>query len=475
MSFCYTGRMTIQKAVQTREDTILHHRERLNAVLLHIQENMDAPLTVETLAEVAGFSPFYFHRIFAAYLHQTTSDYVRRIRLEWAARRLILSREPVTQIALTAGYETPAAFSRAFKKHFKVSPRTFRTLRRPHLYANNWEPLLLQPEFRQRPDHELVYIPCIGAEADSETIWTTLIQHTSSAGEGGAAAFDPIEPHAYVQVCRDHPDDGTSASDKTRLDAGILLDENAPIQPRKPVGVQHLKGGVYAVFHHDGRRRDAMWQAIYKSWLPQSDIRLRDAPSYAESAAPPGPARSQNQSIAFYVPINGSLYELQKKETQMSPTVSTTQQPDRHMLSITRHVNIDELHNHLRESYEQLAALVAESGVEQDGKPVAIYHGEVNQEKNGPVEVGIPVKTVPPVSGEIKSGTLPGGSIAYTSLTLRQAHFPEILGYYDAVYNWIEENGHQIANSPREEYVTRPMDKEAGMDQPFLEIAWPYK
>ena len=59
--------MTIQKAVQTREETILHHRERLNAVLLHIQENMDAPLTVETLADVAGFSPFYFHRIFAAH------------------------------------------------------------------------------------------------------------------------------------------------------------------------------------------------------------------------------------------------------------------------------------------------------------------------------------------------------------------------------------------------------------------------
>jgi effector-binding domain-containing protein len=49
------------------------------------------------------------------------------------------------------------------------------------------------------------------------------------------------------------------------------------------------------------------------------------------------------------------------------------------------------------------------------------------------------------------------------------------LGYYDAVYKWIEENGHQIAGSPREVYMTRPMDKEAGMDQPFLEIAWPYK
>ena len=467
--------MTIQQAVQTREDTILHHRERLNAVLLHIQENMDAPLTVEALADVAGFSPYYFHRIFAAYLRQTTSDYVRRIRLDWAARRLILTKEPVTHIALAAGYETPAAFSRAFKKRFQLSPRTFRKLRRPTLYANNWEPLLLQPEFRQRPDHELVYITCEGAEADNESVWTTLKQHTGLVGKGGASAFDHLEPSAYVQVCRDRPNAGTATADKMRVDAGILLGENASIQPRKPVGVQHLAGGLYAVFHHHGRRRDAMWQAIYKRWLPQSDFSLRDAPPYAESADPPSTGTRQDQSLAFYVPINGSLYELKKKETHMSPTVNTTQQPDRHMLSITRHVKIDELHNHLRDSYEQIAALISESGIEQDGKPVAIYHGEVNAEKNGPVEVGIPVKTVPAVSGEIKSRTLPGASIAYTSLTLRQAHFPEILGYYDAVYNWIEENGHQIAGSPREEYVTRPMDKEAGMDQPFLEIAWPYK
>ena len=467
--------MTIQQAVQTREETILHHRERLNAVLLHIQENIDAPLTVDTLADVAGFSPFYFHRIFAAYLHETTSDYVRRIRLEWAARRLILSRDPVTQIALAAGYETPAAFGRAFKKRFQVSPRTFRRLRRPALYPANWEPLLLQPEIRQRPDHELVYIPCVGAREESDTVWTTLIRHASSAVKSGAAALDPVERHTYVQVLRDRPNDGAAVGDKTRVDAGLLLDENTSIKPRDPVDVQHLEGGVYAVFHHDGRRRDAMWQAIYKRWLPRSEIRLRDAPPYTESAAPPGGGKGQDQHIAFYIPIKGSLYELQKKETQMSPTVMTTEQPDRHMLSITRHVDISELHGHLRESYEQIAALITESGVEQDGKPVAIYHGEVNQEKNGPVEVGIPVKTVPPVSGDIKSGTLPGGSIAYTSLTLRQAHFPEILGHYDAVYKWIEENGHQIAGSPREEYVTRPMDKEAGMDQPFLEIAWPYK
>ena len=248
-----------RQAVQTREETILYHRERLNAVLLYIQENLYAPLTVEALAAVAGFSPFHFHRIFAAYLREPVSDHVRRIRLEWAARRLIFSGEPVTQIALAAGYETPAAFGRAFKIRFQASPRTFRTQRRPTLFENNWEPLNLQPEFRQRPDHELVYIPCVGAEADSEAVWTMLQQHPGFSGGAGVSAFDSQEAPSYVQICRDRPNEGITAREEMRVDDGILLDQGASIQPYGRVGVQQLAGGVYAVFHHRGRRREAMW------------------------------------------------------------------------------------------------------------------------------------------------------------------------------------------------------------------------
>lgn len=159
----------------------------------------------------------------------------------------------------------------------------------------------------------------------------------------------------------------------------------------------------------------------------------------------------------------------------MSPTVQTTELSDRQMLSITREVYIGELHDHLRDGYERLAQFIAATGVERDGEPVAIYHGHVNEEHNGPVEVGIPVKTVPAVDDDVQSGVLRGGSVAYTTLTLRQAHFPEILGYYDAVYRWIEENGHRIADSPREVYLTRPLDNEAELDQPFMEIVWPYR
>ena len=57
-------------------------------MLIHIQENIDKPLSLEALADVACFSPFHFHRIFAAYVGETLNDYIRRTRLEWAAMKL---------------------------------------------------------------------------------------------------------------------------------------------------------------------------------------------------------------------------------------------------------------------------------------------------------------------------------------------------------------------------------------------------
>ena len=52
--------------------------------------------------------------------------YLGRWRMQLAARRLSDSRDPVAQIAFDAGYESEAAFSRAFKRSFGTPPATWR-------------------------------------------------------------------------------------------------------------------------------------------------------------------------------------------------------------------------------------------------------------------------------------------------------------------------------------------------------------
>jgi AraC family transcriptional regulator len=104
------------------------YTECINEVTQYIHQHIDEPLNREVLAEVAGFSVPHFHRIFTAQVGENIASYVRRVRLERAARKLRMGAVDITEVALAAGYDTHAAFSKAFKQHFGLSPSEFRRL-----------------------------------------------------------------------------------------------------------------------------------------------------------------------------------------------------------------------------------------------------------------------------------------------------------------------------------------------------------
>lgn len=106
----------------------LVYPERLEQVKRYIHEHIDGPLTRETLAAVAGFSVPHFHRVFSAYLGENIAGYIRRVRLERAGRKLRMGAVDITEVALAAGYDTHAAFGKAFKQQFGLSPSEFRRL-----------------------------------------------------------------------------------------------------------------------------------------------------------------------------------------------------------------------------------------------------------------------------------------------------------------------------------------------------------
>lgn len=94
----------------------------------YIREHIGEPLDREKLAEVAGFSVPHFHRIFTARVGESAASYVRRLRLERAGYKLRMGAVNITEVALAAGYDTHAAFGKAFKQQFGLSPREFRRL-----------------------------------------------------------------------------------------------------------------------------------------------------------------------------------------------------------------------------------------------------------------------------------------------------------------------------------------------------------
>lgn len=110
--------------IQILED----HSDCIEVAMRYICKHINQPLNREMLAEVAGFSVPHFHRVFTTHVGESAVSYVRRLRLERAARKLRMGAVDIMEVALAAGYDSHAAFSRAFKQQFGLSPSEFRQL-----------------------------------------------------------------------------------------------------------------------------------------------------------------------------------------------------------------------------------------------------------------------------------------------------------------------------------------------------------
>ena len=102
------------------------YRLRIARVVETILIDPGAPHTVESLAAVAHFSPFHFHRIYRALTGETIAQTIQRSRLAQAAHQLKDGAASVIAIALDAGYDSPQAFARAFRGFTGITPSEFR-------------------------------------------------------------------------------------------------------------------------------------------------------------------------------------------------------------------------------------------------------------------------------------------------------------------------------------------------------------
>lgn len=103
----------------TDTQTVEEYTECIEDVMRYIREHINEPIDRETLASVAGFSVPHFHRVFTARVGESAASYVRRLRM---------GAVDITEVALAAGYDSHAAFGKAFKQQFGFSPSEFRQL-----------------------------------------------------------------------------------------------------------------------------------------------------------------------------------------------------------------------------------------------------------------------------------------------------------------------------------------------------------
>lgn len=272
----------------TKEHAKREYRIRVNRTLDFLNSNLDQDLSLHTLAGVACFSPFHFHRIFISLVGETPNDYVRRLRLEKAANMLInFPQRSITDIAIECGFSSSAVFSRAFSAYFGVSARTWRGRKRKDQTINarqksgkrisigsasNSSPQAsVKIEILSLPAYHIAYIRCL--EGYNQAIGKAWKKLFSWAYPRDLITADTI----MIGIPLDNPD--ITPEGKCRYHACITV--SAQTEAEGEVRISHIEAGKYAVYHFKGKQTQIKhaYSYLYGVWLPESGWEPKDRPA----------------------------------------------------------------------------------------------------------------------------------------------------------------------------------------------------
>ncbi len=164
--------------------------KRINNVFVYIDNHLESPLSLESIATIAHYSPFHFHRVFKLITGETLNAYITRKRIEKTAALLSRRKDiSITDIYTRYGFGSSSSFSKAFKKFYGISPSQFRE-QTPSKYSKirkvkskngqqellfeeyicntinlkKWVTMNAKIEVKEMPQTELAYVTAIGAQ-----------------------------------------------------------------------------------------------------------------------------------------------------------------------------------------------------------------------------------------------------------------------------------------------------------------------
>ncbi|WP_371497388.1 MerR family transcriptional regulator [Kitasatospora sp. NBC_00374] len=144
--------------------------------------------------------------------------------------------------------------------------------------------------------------------------------------------------------------------------------------------------------------------------------------------------------------------------------------PEQLVLTEQRHAGPEDLPTWIPAACDRLfGAAEAYGGV--FGAPFVVYHGEVNEDSDGPVELCVPVDRDRSAEITHPCRVEPAHHEAYATITKAQVVYPQILAAYDAVFQWARRQGREVAGEPREVYFADWAG--AGGGDPVCDIAVP--
>jgi AraC family transcriptional regulator len=104
----------------------MHAWEAIQKSLDYIEDNLSEDIEIETLANVAALSPYYFQRLFRRLVRKPVNEYVKLRRLAKASETLENKEKRIMDVALDCGFSDHANFTRTFKGAYGITPEKYR-------------------------------------------------------------------------------------------------------------------------------------------------------------------------------------------------------------------------------------------------------------------------------------------------------------------------------------------------------------
>lgn len=99
---------------------------RFQNVIEYIHQNINSPITLKEIADIASLNPTYFSNLFSKLMGISPIQYINRRRIERSQLLLLSSNESLENIAMQVGFDDVFYFSRLFKKITSTSPSVYR-------------------------------------------------------------------------------------------------------------------------------------------------------------------------------------------------------------------------------------------------------------------------------------------------------------------------------------------------------------
>ncbi|MEN1968404.1 AraC family transcriptional regulator [Lentibacillus sp. N15] len=255
--------------------------ESLQAAIDYMEDHLLEDLSMESIAQQTNFSVFHFQRTFAILTDISVGEYLRRRRLTLAAYELTRSNTKVIDLAYKYGYDTPEAFSKAFRRQHGVTPSEVRkrtgklksyhrlvvqvslkgveSMKVKMVEREGFQIVGMKREFSLVKEDNLVGIPKMWDKLNADGTDERLFQLNNGSVEG------------VVGVC--------VGKDSQSIDywIGTAHEGSAP-DGLSTLGIPASK---WAVFEVHGPMPDAMqkvWKQIVSEWFPSSGYKHAGTP-----------------------------------------------------------------------------------------------------------------------------------------------------------------------------------------------------